>query len=162
MSSFSSVEQALVELLTGAVPAGVKVTMLPPQQAASPRNKGRRINVALLRAGIDPTARNAVNPPSGRSEARVTPPLSLDLLVSVHLSDYATTGDRSSALLENALRAVLEQPVLALPSPENTMPKKPAQATVSVVDLSLAEWADLWTALQTPWQPAVLIRARLP
>jgi len=158
MSSFSSIEQSLLQLLIDVVPEGVKVTALPVQQAASSKARGRRINVAFLRVAIDSAARNAAVPNASRAGARPAPPLHLDYLISAHTSDYASTDAGASALIETALRAVESHPILTPASLEPAVNKNLNPPTLTIVDQSLPEWAQLWTALQAPWQPALLVR----
>lgn len=160
MSSFSSIERSLTQLLADALPEGVQVTALPVQQAASARAKGRRINIAFLRVAMDSAARNAPTPAANRTGTRPAAPLLLDYLISVHASDYATTNASASSLIETALRTFEAHPVLPLASAEPAANKSLQPPTLNIVDQSVPEWAQLWTALQSPWQPALLVRVR--
>lgn len=160
MSSFSSIEQSLTQLLVDAMPEGVQVTAVPVQQAASSKARGRRINIAFLRVATDSTARNATTPATSRTGAKSVAPLLLDYLISVHASDYAATNVSASAWIETALRAFESHPVLSPASAEPGGNKSLHPPTLALVEQSLPEWAQLWTALQSPWQPALLVRVR--
>lgn len=155
MSLATSVEQSLVAILAAAAPAGVKVTVLPVQQAVKSKSRGNRFNLTLLRAGVDGVARNAPAPPASRAGAPASLPLYLDYLVSVHVTDSS-----ASTLLEAALRAFESQPILTTTITEPGATKNRTAPTVTIVDLSLLEWSQLWTAAQSPWQPALLLRIR--
>lgn len=159
MSSLASIEQAILQLFVGTVPAGVKVTTLTVQQATSSKTRGRRVNLAFLRVAMDPAARNMPSPRVGGAQTSPTLALQLDYLISVHTSNYTTPDTRAAALIENVIRAVESHPILAT---ESTANQGRSAATLTIVDQTIQEWAQLWTALQTPWQPAILLRVRVP
>lgn len=161
MSSLASIEQAILQLFVGTVPAGVKVTTLTVQQATSSKTRGRRVNLAFLRVAMDPAARNMPSPRAGGAQASPTLALHLDYLISVHTSDYTTPDTRAAALIENVIRTVESHPILATTPAESTATQGRSAATLTIVDQSIQEWAQLWTALQTPWQPAILLRVRV-
>lgn len=150
-ANISAVTSALQALLRSEAD-GAEVSAVSLAEAE--RAEGvARLNVFLY--ALAPAATNRHTAPAPSTSTAMTPPLALDLRYLI--SPCAGTSGRTAAdLLEAAVQAVQQRPVLQF-SP----PRAGATAQVSIEPVPPLELAPLWLSCRAEYRPSVTCLVKL-
>lgn len=151
-SSFTFVTQSIADLLHPALPKGVELTSLPASRAGRlKRGSKGRVNVWLYRIEPNIAIRNLTPRPVEAPLPRTRTAFELHYLITAFTNPTTAAGSGAEHLLEQAVRALEERPVLTVEG-----------GNIQVVydSVSLPELTALWLAAKAEFQLSAAYVAR--
>ncbi|MBL9166252.1 MAG: DUF4255 domain-containing protein [Verrucomicrobiales bacterium] len=161
----AAVSLALQRIVAQAIPMGVEVTTLPLARAelfVPSANPTARVNVALIRAAVPTSIREAHPRPSLVSEPAI--PLEIQYVVTFHGDAPPAVEHSVERLLEAIMQQLHQHPVLTPADLEAALPGADTpllSVSVHYESLSDTELRDLFVCCRATWQPALVYRVRL-
>jgi hypothetical protein len=151
-SSFAFVTQSIADLLRPALPAGVETTTLVVSKAGRlKRGSKGRVNVWLYRIEPNIAIRNLAPRPVEAPLPRTQTAFELHYLITAFANPTAAAGPAAEPLLEGAISALEERPVLTI-----------GNSNIQVVydAVSLSELTALWLAAKAEFHLSAAYVAR--